>query len=152
MLSLKNPRLWRYIIICVLSDLLACLLWSKDFSTSFRAVQIIGIAVALFIGIVTFVLALRILFTIVLWLTLRRFKGLFLPQKFTFNRQGMRIENAFGGSVTRDWGGFVGWKKLKNGYLLRLFPAGVISFKRSDIPEDKVMAFEELLTSNITKS
>ena len=152
MLSLKNPRLWRYIIICVLSNLLACLLWSKDFSTSYKMVQIIGIAVALIIGIVTFVFALRILLTIVLWLTLKRFKGLFLPQKFSFNQKGMRIENAFGGSVTRDWSGFLGWKRLKNGYLLRLLPAGVISFKRSDIPEDKVIAFEELLTSNITKS
>jgi len=151
MLSLKNPRLLRYLVISVLSFVLAYLLDRKVIIDSLKTVQSIGRVIAIIIGIITFVLALRILFTIVLWLTLKRFKGLFLPQELTFDKSGVKFGNAFGGSVTKEWSGFTSWKKSRSGYLLRLSPAGVISIKRRDIPSDKVSAFEALLESNIGK-
>ena len=149
MLSLKNPRLLRYLIICTLSFLLAYLLNRKVITDSLKTLQSIGFVITIIIGIVTLVLALRILLTIVLWLTLKRFKGLFLPQEFTFNKNGMKLVNAFGGSVTKEWSGFAGWKKSKSGYLLKLFPSGVISIKRRDVPADKIAPFETLLEANI---
>jgi len=151
LLSLKNPKLWRYLIISVLSFVLAFLLMHKTLSDSLKTMQNIGCVLALVIGIVASVFALRILFTIVLWLTLKRFHALFAPQLFTFTKDGMKIENAYGGSVAKSWKEFSGWKRTRNGYILKLFPSGVITIKRRDIAAEKVSAFEALLESNLSR-
>ncbi|MCL1885373.1 MAG: YcxB family protein [Dehalococcoidia bacterium] len=149
MLSLKNPKLWRYLIISVLSFVLAFLLMHKTLSDSLKTLQNIGCVLVFVIGIVALVFALRILLTIVLWLTLKRFNALFAPQLFTFTKEGMKIENAYGGSVAKAWKEFSGWKRTRSGYILRLFPSGVITIKRRDIATEKVVRFEALLEDNL---
>ena len=151
LLSLKNPRLWRYLAISVLSFMLALLLNQHVLSVSVKAIQTIVCILAIVVGIIAFFLAFRIVLTIVLWLTLKRFNGLFLPQTFYFDQNGIKIENILGASVVREWKWFSGWKKSRGEYILKLLPAGVIVIKRVEIPAEQIVDFETLLETNLGK-
>jgi len=148
-LSLKNPKLLRGLIVFVVATLVAALVATGVRSEDGGGLKTIAVFIIIAVAFMALLRVARIVVNIVMCLTMKQFQGVFLPQKYTFDTSGMKIETSSGGVVNSGWDRFSGWQKTSSGYILKLVPSGIIIFKNSLIPEGKVAAFESMLKKYI---